>query len=32
MITSDKWTEYELLDAADGKKVEKWGSVIVVGI
>ena len=29
MITSDKWAEYELLDAADGKKVEKWGSVIL---
>ena len=29
MITADKWIDYELLDAADGKKLERWGNVIL---
>ncbi len=29
MIIADKWIDYELLDAADGKKLEKWGDIIL---
>jgi 23S rRNA (cytosine1962-C5)-methyltransferase len=29
MIIADKWTDYELLDAADGKKLERWGDIIL---
>lgn len=27
---SDKWTDYEIIDAGDGEKLERWGDVIVV--
>ncbi len=29
MILSDKWKDYELIDAADGQKLERWGDVIL---
>ncbi len=29
MIIADKWIDYELLDAADGKKLEKWGDIVL---
>lgn len=29
MLSADKWIEYELIDAADGKKLERWGDVIL---
>ena len=29
MLLADKWEDYELIDAADGQKLERWGSVIL---
>jgi len=29
MILSDKWKEFELFDAGDGEKIEKWGKIIL---
>ncbi len=29
MLLADKWTDYELLDAAGGKKLERWGNIIL---
>lgn len=30
MRVSDKWTDYEVLDASDGEKLEKWGKYVLV--
>ena len=30
MIISDKWTDYEILDMADGEKLERWGDVFLI--
>ncbi|MBQ7699915.1 MAG: class I SAM-dependent methyltransferase [Clostridia bacterium] len=30
MFISDKWRDYELIDASDGQRLERWGSVITV--
>lgn len=30
MWVSDKWKDYELIDCADGEKLERWGSQILV--
>lgn len=30
MWISDQWQEYELIDASDGDKLERWGSYILV--
>ena len=27
---SDEWKEYEVLDAADGERLERWGKYILV--
>lgn len=29
MLLADKWTDYEIIDAADGKKLERWGDIIL---
>jgi len=29
MLPADKWIDYELIDAADGKKLERWGNIIL---
>ncbi len=29
MWTSDKWVDYELLDASDGERLERWGNFIL---
>jgi hypothetical protein len=29
MYLSDRWLDYELLDAGDGDKLERWGDVIL---
>jgi len=29
MLLADKWEDYELIDAADGSKLERWGNVIL---
>ena len=29
MIIADQWTEYKLLDAGDGEKVESWNGTIL---
>jgi 23S rRNA (cytosine1962-C5)-methyltransferase len=29
MQLADKWTEYSLIDAGDGEKLEKWGDIIL---
>ncbi len=29
MYLADRWTDYELLDAGDGEKLERWGRVIL---
>lgn len=29
MILTDKWLDYELLDAGDGEKLERWGKYIL---
>ena len=28
-ITADQWSDYELLDAGDGMKLERWGNIIL---
>lgn len=30
IFISDKWRDYELIDASDGQRLERWGSVITV--
>lgn len=30
MRTSDKWTDYELLDTANGERLERWGDVTLI--
>ncbi len=30
MLIADKWTDYEVLDASDGEKLERWGDYILV--
>ena len=30
MWISDQWKQYELLDASDGEKLERWGDFILV--
>ena len=30
MWTADKWTDYELLDASDGERLERWGKYILI--
>ena len=29
MFISDKWKEYELIDASDGERLERWGKYIL---
>ncbi len=29
MLLADKWKDYELIDTSDGKKLERWGDVIL---
>ncbi len=29
MLLADNWTDYEIIDAADGKKLERWGDIIL---
>ena len=29
MQTADKWTDYELIDASDGERLERWGKYIL---
>lgn len=29
MFLSDKWKDYELIDAKDGEKLERWGDIIL---
>lgn len=30
MIMSDKWKDYEILDMADGEKLERWGNIMLI--
>ena len=30
MFVSDKWTDYELIDASDGERLERWGKYVLV--
>ena len=30
MFISDKWTDYELLDASDGERLERWGKYTLI--
>ena len=30
MWISDQWKEYEVLDASDGERLERWGNYILV--
>ncbi|MBQ6323877.1 MAG: class I SAM-dependent methyltransferase [Bacilli bacterium] len=30
MLLSDKWTDYELLDASKGEKYERWGNIYLL--
>lgn len=30
MWTADKWQDYELIEASDGQRLERWGDVILV--
>lgn len=30
MWTADKWSDYELIEASDGKRLERWGDVILI--
>ncbi len=30
MFTADKWKEYELIDAAGGERLERWGKYILI--
>ena len=29
MFISDKWEDYELIDASDGERLERWGKYIL---
>lgn len=29
MLSADKWTEYEIIDAANGHKLEKWAEIVL---
>ena len=29
MLIADKWIDYEIIDAANGKKLERWGDIIL---
>ena len=29
MFLSDKWEDYELIDASGGEKLERWGDVVL---
>ena len=30
MRAADNWKEYELIDASDGLRLERWGKVVLV--
>ena len=30
MEIANKWTDYEILDMANGEKLERWGDVILI--
>ncbi len=30
MITADKWKDYEVIDASDGERLERWGDYILI--
>ena len=30
MIISDKWNDYEILDMANGEKLERWGNIVLI--
>lgn len=30
MIISDKWNDYEILDMANGEKLERWGKIVLI--
>ena len=30
MLIADKWQDYELLDAGDGEKLERWGDALLL--
>ena len=30
MLVSDKWKEYEVIDASDGERLERWGKYVLV--
>ena len=30
MIIADGWKEYEVLDASDGEKLERWGNFLLI--
>ncbi len=30
MIISNEWSDYEILDMADGEKLERWGKIILI--
>ena len=30
MEIANKWTDYEILDMANGEKLERWGNVILI--
>ena len=30
MFTTDQWKDYELLDASDGERLERWGNYILI--
>lgn len=30
MRTADRWTDYELIDCADGERLERWGKYILI--
>lgn len=30
MIISNKWNDYEILDMADGEKLERWGDIVLI--
>ena len=29
MLLANEWTDYEIIDAADGKKLERWGDIVL---
>ena len=30
MYSADKWEDYELIDASDGERLERWGKYILI--